>query len=248
MRVSMTSMIETCESKSEAMRIRFNIARRRARSTHERLALAGVLLMAFGLVSCGRGERTITETRVLPEQERNVRLDASSRERFGLGDSAANEGGSAAGNPFRWEKPGGWEEIAPTSMRVANFRLGEGGMGECYLTALPGAGGGMAANINRWRRQMGLEAWTDEEIAALETTTLLNQPAPFAAFDGTFSGMGGAGTKENYRLLGAILSYDQFTLFVKMTGPVDVVRKEEKAFKDFCASLNIVSPGAGAAR
>ena len=215
------------------------------RGGRERLVFAGVLTMTLGLVSCGRGgERPIAETRILPERERSVRLDASSRERFGLG-GGANGGGMAAarGNPFRWEKPEGWEEAPPTSMRVANFRFGEGGVGECYLTALPGSGGGVAANLNRWRGQMGLEAWSEDEIAALETTTLLNQPAPFAAFDGTFSGMGGAGSKEKYRLLGAILSYEEFTLFVKMTGPVDVVRKEESAFKAFCASLTITSPG-----
>ena len=74
------------------------------------------------------------------------------------------------------------------------------------------------------------------------TVTLLNQEAPFASMDGTFTGMGSA-PRENYRMLGAILSYDQFTLFVKMTGPVDVVQREEENFNAFCGSLRIVAPG-----
>jgi len=92
-----------------------------------------VFALAFGLSGCGRGERAITEARTLPERERKVHLDASSAERFGRGGHSHAEGASAtsAGSPFRWDMPEGWQEIAPTSMRVGNFRFGEGGAGEC---------------------------------------------------------------------------------------------------------------------
>jgi hypothetical protein len=207
------------------------------------LAVA-VLVPAFGLSGCGRGERAITEVRNLPERERRVHLDASSAERFGQGGHSHGEAAPAtsAGSPFRWDMPEGWQEIAPTSMRVANFRFGDDGAGECYLTALPGSGGGAVANINRWRGQMGLEPWTEDDIAALPTTMFLTQDAPFVSVDGVFSGMGSA-PKEGYRLLGTLLSSEQFTLFVKMIGPADVVKKEEENFKLFCSSLRIVSHG-----
>jgi len=97
-------------------------------------------------------------------------------------------------------------------------------------------------NINRWRGQMGLEPWTEEDIAALPTTVFLTSEATLVSIDGVYSGMGSA-PKEGYRLLGTLLSADQFTLFVKMIGPVDVVEKEEENFKLFCSSLRIVSPG-----
>ena len=202
-------------------------------------------ILALALGGCGSGKlRPIVESRGLLERERKVHLDASSDERFvEVGHSHGGEtGGAPAGSPFRWEMPGGWEELPPSSMRVANFRFGAGGIGECYLTALPGSGGGTVANLNRWRGQMGLGPSNEDEIAALPTIMFLGQPALYATMDGVFSGMGSA-PKEGYRLLGTILSSDQFTLFVKMTGPVDVVKEEEENFKLFCASLRIVSSG-----
>ncbi len=206
----------------------------------------GFVVIAIALGGCGRGKpRPIAETRELSERERKVHLDASSAERFGEQSHAHGEAAApAGGSPFRWEMPEGWEELEATSMRVANFRFGEGGVGECYLTALPGEGGGTAANLNRWREQMGLEPASEEEIAALPTIMFLGQPALYASLDGVFTGMGGA-PQEGYRMLGTILNSEQFTLFVKMTGPADVVGGEEENFKRFCASLRIVSTGSG---
>lgn len=211
------------------------------------LVLPTSIILLVLLAACGRGgePREITERRVLSERDRTVRLDATAEERFGYAEASRGPDRPVE-NPFRWENPGGWEELEPTSMRVANFRFGENGEGECYVTAMPGSGGGTVANLNRWRGQMGLEPWSEEEIAGLPMKTLLGNPAPFADIGGTFTGMGPAGQgeepKENYRLLGVILSYDMFTLFVKMVGPADLVEKEGEKFDAFCDSLRIVSP------
>jgi len=56
-----------------------------------------------------------------------------------------------------WTLPEGWTEV-PTeqAMRIATFRAGEG-IPEITLSAFPGAAGGVLANINRWRGQIGME-------------------------------------------------------------------------------------------
>ncbi|MFV1994492.1 MAG: hypothetical protein ACC661_03565 [Verrucomicrobiales bacterium] len=207
------------------------------------ITLAGATALLTLAAACEkRGvPREITERRSLSDEDRSVPLETTSSERFGFKSAAAE---AAPENPFRWEKPESWTAAEATSMRVANFRFGEDGAGECYLSAMPGAAGGAVANINRWRSQMGLEPASEEEIEALPKKALLGQPAPFASLEGSFKGMGVAEARANYRMLGVILSFPQFTLFVKMVGPGELVRAEEENFDTFCRSLTIVSSGA----
>ena len=184
----------------------------------------------------------------LPSAHRTFKLVDSSRERFRYqtrpATAAGTEGGSSAGAPrLVYETPEGWTEGTKSMMRDINMTFGENGEGECYVARLPGAGGGLTANVNRWRGQMGAEPLTEEEIAALPQKSLFGQPASFMSVDGDFTGMGGGGTKSDYRLLGVILSSDAGAVFVKMTGPRALVEANTKAFDQFVASLD-VSTGA----
>ena len=107
------------------------------------------------------------------------------------------------------------------------------------MTRLPGAGGGLDANVNRWRNQMGAEPLSSEEIAALPKKPLFGQEATFIQVDGNFGGMGGGAAKENYRLLGLILSSDVGAVFVKMTGPKELVEANTAGFDQFTSSLDV---------
>ena len=51
--------------------------------------------------------------------------------------------------------------------------------------------------------------------------------------------MGTSDTFENYRLLGLILASDAGAVFVKMTGPKDLVTKNEAAFDQFTQSIDV---------
>src|SRR5690606_19513113 len=111
------------------------------------------------------------------------------RFRYQTRPAAASE--SPAPRGLIYDTPEGWTEKPGSPMRDVNFTFGEKGEGECYVARLPGAGGGLAANVNRWRAQMGTEPLTDEQVAALPTRSLFGQPARFVAVDGAFSpGMG----------------------------------------------------------
>ncbi len=61
--------------------------------------------------------------------------------------------------------PAGWETAPPAQMRLVTFK--KGGV-EMYL-ATP-VGGGVAANVNRWRGQLGLR-----EVSAMEVEEELNK-------------------------------------------------------------------------
>ena len=201
--------------------------------------------IAWALVAsaCAEPERdtTYAERRVAPALAEPV-LSISDAQRFGArGPSTSPKPSSGSTqsspeSPLSWESPPGWEERPSSSMRLANYSVGAGA--ECYLTILPGAGGGVVGNVNRWREQIGLEAVSAEEVAALPRISLLGTEAYLVELEGAFKGMG-TEAKEGWGLRGAILGTDRFTIFVKFTGPAELVSLEAESFDTFCASITI---------
>lgn len=191
-------------------------------------------------------ERSIDETRVATVPSRPAISNPTNEKRFGSFGMGAPGMTQAAPErpaaPIRWSVPAGWEELAPTDMRVANLRPRRHPDAECYLALLPGEAGGLAANVNRWRSQMGLDALSPAEIDAMPKRTVLGQPATLVELEGAYRGMGSV-AQDGFGLLGAILDLPQVTIFVKMTGPLDVVTRERAGFDAFCDSLRIATAG-----
>lgn len=210
-------------------------------SNFPRLGLLAAI--AFCPASCRKlDERMeITETRPVSEYSVMPKPMAKSAERFF--DTQQNQPSVPQENPLKWDIPEGWTEAAPSSspggMRLIDLRFGPNGEGECYLSALPNKGGGLEANLNRWRGQMGQPPYTADELAKLPKKTFLNRESAFVKFDGDFKGFGAAEPQKDFRLLGIVQEAPEFTLFVKLTGPKDLVEKNEAAFDQFCQSVTI---------
>lgn len=194
------------------------------------------------LPSCERlsDRMEITEKRELSKQAPPPGPPATSAERFRMQQEAPE---APRENPLTWVVPEGWseagEDASPGGMRLINLRFGEGGEGECYLSALPGAAGGMEANINRWRGQMGLPEYSAEELAKLPKKTFLNREATYVNFDGDFKRVGAVEAEKGFRLVGLVQAAPEFTIFVKMTGPKELLARNEGAFDEFVRSISI---------
>jgi hypothetical protein len=137
---------------------------------------------------------------------------------------------------LRWQTPAGWVEAGDNPMRVVTFQAAP--RTECYVSALPGDGGGLAGNLNRWRRQMGAEPMTPGELEALPTVDMLGEPVPLLDVSGTFTSMRGA-SSPGFRMLGAVRLLPGRSVFVKMTGPDGEVAAQREAFVALCASLRL---------
>jgi|FLOH01.1.fsa_nt_gi hypothetical protein len=210
------------------------------------------------LTACGVGDTAEIEVqRDLTRSYGRAEVGATSADRFGAAKTPAADGqhnhstdaqsnGTAAPNaaPLEWIVPAGWESKAPTSMRLANLVPAGNPNSECTLTLLGGNGGGALSNVNRWRAQMGLGAIDQAAMDAIPTMSVLGYDASFFQLEGAYSGMGGE-PKPDWSMLGLILSREQFTIFVKMNGPTDLVNAERSNFFAFCASLR--EPGANTA-
>jgi hypothetical protein len=144
------------------------------------------------------------------------------------GKSRPAEGGAA---PVKYTTPDGWEDLGGRSsggIRMAAAFRAPGGV-EVTVIPLPGAAGGLADNVNRWRRQIGLP-----ELSAEQVTKDLREVEVAGARGHLADLAGAAGAKST---VGAIVPRGGTTWFFKMTGPADAVAGQKAAFETFLKSV-----------
>jgi hypothetical protein len=148
----------------------------------------------------------------------------------------------AGGPQLKWKTPEGWNEVPPGEMRVASFSVKgkEGKQADVSVIPLPGAAGGDAANVNRWRGQLGLAPVTPEELQkAAQKVEVGGQPAELHDVVGK-----NPGNSEPTRILGVIQHRDDMAWFFKMTGDDQLVAAQKPAFVEFLKSLQFVAAAA----
>jgi len=127
---------------------------------------------------------------------------------------------------FTFVRPESWEWVTPTSpMRKAQLSVpGKAGGPAAEVTFFhfgPGQGGSVQANVDRWFKQFS-DGYTDAKTEQAGNTTIT-----FVKAEGTFaSGMPGGPTTpmKDYAMRGAILESSSGDVYVKMTGPKEVVK------------------------
>lgn len=157
----------------------------------------------------------------MPASVYAVEQAASSAERFGYEPEAP----APASSGLRCDAPEGWLRQPPRPMREITF---DAQGAECYVAVLGGAAGGVEANVNRWRTQIGLPPMTGEEAAALPEIPMMGGVGALAEL---------ANPDSDEALLGAVCPRADHTVFVKLTGTPEQVARERGRFLAFCASL-----------
>ncbi|MBK8167201.1 MAG: hypothetical protein IPK64_14770 [bacterium] len=135
--------------------------------------------------------------------------------------------------------PAAWQDLGPSNMRVAQYRLppveGDSAPAEVNVFYFgPASGGGVDANLQRWIGQMVLPSGGDPASAAQRSTFAADgMPGHIVTLDGTYKSGGGpmmgGETKmlEGYRLVGVVLEGPEGSLFFKLTGPVATAKAME---------------------
>lgn len=129
-------------------------------------------------------------------------------------------------------------------MRDLNFAVGDPPMTECFVTIFGSSGGGVAANVNRWRQQMGLAPESAEVIDALPAIEVLGFRGVLVELNGTYSGMRGDQNAEGSKMLAIFISAGDSAATIKMIGPADQVTSERENFATFARSLKVRAPEA----
>ncbi|HIK59823.1 MAG TPA: hypothetical protein EYF98_03940 [Planctomycetes bacterium] len=207
-------------------------------SSQRALSVWASVAVGLACLACGPADVVEIEgRRIVSAANRPVRTGLSTAQRFGASTTETQEA------PLSWTLPPGWQELQASGMRLANLRPAGHPDAECSLVILGGSGGGLVANVNRWRQeQMGLEPLAPGAVEQLPVMNLLGAGAARIELNGTYTNMGSE-PRSDWGLLGAILVSERFTIFVKMTGPAALVANETSAFEAFCGSLQVQMPG-----
>ncbi|MEI8313818.1 MAG: hypothetical protein WCG79_00050 [Verrucomicrobiota bacterium] len=126
-----------------------------------------------------------------------------------------------------WTVPAGWQEISGGQFLVAKFVVtGDGGaQAAVNISSSAGDGGGLAANVNRWRKQLGLSELTGEELAksvqSIGPITLVEMAGQDVR------------TSQPTALIGVMVSQAGQVWFYKLMGDATVVAAQKAAFVQF---------------
>jgi hypothetical protein len=138
--------------------------------------------------------------------------------------------------PLSFDVPAGWTEldVPPGGFRVAAFRVTDGGR-SADVTVIPlgGQAGGLAANVNRWRGDVGLSPAADDQIGRDA------QALDVAGVRATYVDLSG----PKGRVLGVILPRGDRTWFFKFLGPAELVGAQRAAFEGFVRSVRFGAGG-----
>lgn len=125
--------------------------------------------------------------------------------------------------------PAGWQERPPASEFVqAEFAL-DGPGGPARLT-LSSAGGGIEANLERWRGQ--LTPGPNDPPPQQSTVSVDGREAVVLELTGEFRDQFSGGVPQaDWSLLGAIIPTGPANFFLKLTGPRETVTAHRQAFR-----------------
>jgi hypothetical protein len=133
-----------------------------------------------------------------------------------------------------WTVPAGWQSLPPSQFLLAQFLIqADGARAEVNVSELAGEGGGLLANVNRWRGQLGLPPVAQEEDFSkmVDSLTVPGGQAEVVDMTGTNSKTG-----QPARLVGVVLPQSGQTWFYKLMGDPQLVAAQKDTFIKFIQS------------
>jgi len=134
-----------------------------------------------------------------------------------------------------WEVPSGWKEVPGGQFLVAKFLLAGAANAQAAVNVSmsPGDGGGMLANLNRWRTQLSLQPVAEADLAKEV------QPLELPGAKASLADVTGKDAKNGQpaRLLAVVLPRSGETWFYKLMGDAQLVQQEKDAFVKFVQSV-----------
>jgi hypothetical protein len=149
------------------------------------------------------------------------------------GDSATPE---TSGDTPKWNVPAQWVETGPRPMILNSFSVSDdgGAKAEITISHFPGTVGGVLANVNRWRGQMGQGPIEVGQLDGMtETLATTDGKATLVDFMGT-----DAKTGQPARLVAAIVPHGEGTWFYKLMGDGKVVGGQKDSFVQFVKTVH----------
>jgi hypothetical protein len=139
----------------------------------------------------------------------------------------------AKSEPPNFKVPENWSEKPPGPMVTSAYAIKGDGAAEVTVSKFPGETGGMVANINRWRDQLGLSALSDPE--ARKSAEMLEVGGKNDSYLVDIKGTNKR-TGKAARMVAVGVPYEGQTWFFKLLGDEALVEKEKDTFIRFIVS------------
>ncbi len=190
-----------------------------------RLLCLSAVLAVFS--SCReKSEVVVTETRALTTKDKSPKLQATSDERFR----------DAKPSPVKGEMPDGWLALPASQFRLLNYRFGESGMGEVWVSL---SAGSVLENVNRWLAQFGAPAIDQAGLEKLRSVPIAGGNGTWVEAAGEYASGMGAPPKPGFALAGVVASMRGEILTVKMVGPKAEVEAARPVLENFAKTLQL---------
>ncbi len=147
-----------------------------------------------------------------------------------------------------FDAPEGWTQSSGSSLRLASYEIVKEGFpsADFSITSFPGDAGGLTANINRWRKQIGLTTWNETQIDRNKEVIHAGELV-FAVFD-LMPSTDAEKSKVKERILAAILRSSDRSWFFKLRGDVFLLDTQKSKFRQLILSVHFESPTENANR
>jgi hypothetical protein len=133
---------------------------------------------------------------------------------------------STASGQFTCTLPEGWTQATPGSMILHSYATASGAA--VNISAFPGDVGGVAANVARWRRQLGLEPQTPDQLNASIKADKIG-PVDASRVDMA---------NDSQRMIVSFGMVEGKTWFIKLTGTTDQIDQTLPKFDQFLKTVN----------
>lgn len=138
-----------------------------------------------------------------------------------------------------WTLPATWKEVQASHMRMASFQLASDPKAfDCSIISLGGPAGGLEANLERWAGQLGI-SFSPELLGRLTgsaSSVKTKDGMDIKVYD--FSLLQPDAQPTDKSMLTSMILVDKATVFVKLTGSVDTVKKNKDAFIQLLSSIH----------
>lgn len=188
------------------------------------------VLGVCGIILCSCSEKkevVVTEVRATSSRDKAPLLDATSDQRFR----------DAKPSPVKGEPPVGWRELPASQFRQLNYRFGESGLGEAWVTL---SSGSVLDNINRWLGQFDAPKINSQQLSAMRRVSVAGFEGVWVEAEGTYASGMGAAPEPGHGLAGIVCDAGGRILTVKMVGPKDEVKAAAATLEAFAKTLKIV--------
>ncbi|MCH8839209.1 MAG: hypothetical protein IH831_00745 [Planctomycetes bacterium] len=164
-------------------------------------------------------------------------MTATRLPRTSLPPSQQSASQQSADAPLAFDTPAAWQPGQMSMMRKAAFNVVDGDQqAEVTVIDLPVAEGSqitdVAANVQRWARQVGLTGLDDAALAKLvQETTIDGATGSYVAL------LGPEDAERPVGMLAAMVVRDEKVWFFKLFGDRSLVKKQQDAFQSFLHSV-----------